>query len=149
MCIQMIGQQANNDLFSNLKKYISVKIFLPLITFISLFVITILAYTDKSVQNFFSTIAQNYAILLESLGNPLIERSIIASIIVGTICAIVGVFVLLRGLVFLGEAVTHSAFAGVTFGLLFAIEPIYTTILFAVFGVLLVGYVNEKQVMND
>ena len=145
----MIGQQVNSTFVTNFKKYLSIKNLLPVVFFAGAFIFVILAQTNKDAKNFLSTINSNYAIFVQSLNNPLIQRSIIASFIVGTICAIVGVFVLLRGLVFLGEAVTHSAFAGVTFGLLFAIEPIYTTILFAIFGVLLVGYVNEKQVMND
>lgn len=145
----MIGQQVNTTLFSNAKKYLTLKTLIPVIVFISAFSFIILAATNKNVEAFVSSLNANYTIFINSLTNPLIQRSVIASIIVGTICSIVGVFVLLRGLVFLGEAVTHSAFAGVTFGLLFAIEPIYTTIIFAVGGVLLVGFVNEKQVMND
>ncbi len=145
----MIGQQVNSNYLSNVKKYVSIKTIIPLLFLAGFITFVILANTNKNIKNFIATINSNYTIFIQSLTNPLIQRSIIASVIVGTICAIVGVFVLLRGLVFLGEAVTHSAFAGVTFGLLFAIEPIYTTILFAVFGVLLVGYVNEKQVMND
>ena len=145
----MIGQQVNTNLFSNIKKYISIKALLPIVVFIGTFAFIFLSFTNSGVKKFLSSLSQNYSIFTDSLNNPLIQRSIIASVIVGTICAIVGVFVLLRGLIFLGEAVTHSAFAGVTFGLLFAIEPVYTTILFAIFGVLLVGYVNEKQVMND
>lgn len=145
----MIGQQVNTTSFSNVKKYLTLKTLIPIIVFLSAFSFIILAVTNKNVKEFVSTLNANYTIFINSLTNPLIQRSVIASVIVGTICSIVGVFVLLRGLVFLGEAVTHSAFAGVTFGLLFAIEPIYTTILFAVGGVLLVGFVNEKQVMND
>ena len=145
----MIGQHIENPLIVNLRKIVSLKNLIPIIVFLGLFSFIVLSQVNDTVKAFLASTSKNYAIFTESLINPLIQRSIIASVIVGTICAIVGVFVLLRGLVFLGEAVTHSAFAGVTFGLLFAIEPIYTTILFAILGVLLVGYVNEKQVMND
>lgn len=145
----MIGPTVNSDALSNVKKYLKLKNLIPIALVIGFICILILSSTNKQIKTLFETINSNFTIFNESLNNPLIQRSIFASVIVGTICAIVGVFVLLRGLVFLGEAVTHSAFAGVTFGLLFAIEPIYTTILFAIFGVLMVGYVNEKQVMND
>ena len=145
----MIGQHVENPLIVNLRKIVSLKNLIPILVFLGLFSFIVLSQVNDTVKAFLISTSKNYAIFTESLINPLIQRSIIASVIVGTICAIVGVFVLLRGLVFLGEAVTHSAFAGVTFGLLFAIEPIYTTILFAILGVLLVGYVNEKQVMND
>lgn len=145
----MIGQHVNNSIILQIRRYFSLKTLIPIFVFFSAVIFIILSQTNAEVKKFLITTSQNYEIFIQSLTNPLIQRSVIASIIVGTICAIVGVFVLLRGLIFLGEAVTHSAFAGVTFGLLFAIEPIYTTILFAVFGVLIVGYVNEKQVMND
>lgn len=40
-------------------------------------------------------------------------RSLLAVVIVGIVCAVVGTFVVLKGLAFIGDAVSHAAFPGV------------------------------------
>ncbi|MFW9930043.1 MAG: metal ABC transporter permease, partial [Candidatus Thorarchaeota archaeon] len=131
------------------RKYFDIQILLPVILFIFGLLLTFYFTIIPEGQLQLATINQNTNLFIYSLSTPLIQRSLIAALIVGTICAIVGVFVVLRGIIFLGEAVTHSAFAGATFGILFFIQPIYTVILFAVIGAVMVGYVNEKKIMND
>lgn len=46
------------------------------------------------------------------------QRALIGSVIVGVVCAAVGVLVVLRGLAFLGDAVAHAAFPGVVIAFL-------------------------------
>jgi manganese/iron transport system permease protein len=41
------------------------------------------------------------------------QKAILASAIVGLVCAVVGSFVVLRGLAFMGDALSHSTFAGI------------------------------------
>ena len=53
----------------------------------------------------------------EYLQYPFMQKALIAAILIGIICALIGSFILLRGMVFLGEAIAHSAFAG---GILFS-----------------------------
>ncbi|MCK5305460.1 MAG: metal ABC transporter permease, partial [Candidatus Heimdallarchaeota archaeon] len=47
-----------------------------------------------------------------SLATPLMIKALITALIIGVLGGIIGVFVLLKGMVFLGEAIAHSAFAG-------------------------------------
>jgi manganese/iron transport system permease protein len=45
---------------------------------------------------------------------PFMQRAFaVAVIITGLVCGVVGVYVVLRGMAFIGEAVSHSAFPGV------------------------------------
>jgi manganese/iron transport system permease protein len=44
---------------------------------------------------------------------PFFQKAVLASAIVGLVCAIVGSFVVLRGLAFMGDALSHSTFAGI------------------------------------
>jgi manganese/iron transport system permease protein len=46
------------------------------------------------------------------------QRALLGSIIVGVLCAGVGVLVVLRGLAFLGDAVAHAAFPGIVIAFL-------------------------------
>jgi len=41
------------------------------------------------------------------------QRALLGSVLVGTICALVGTYVVLRGLAFVGDALAHAAFPGV------------------------------------
>src|SRR6476469_9029894 len=40
-------------------------------------------------------------------------RALIASAMVGVVCAVVGTYVVLRGIAFIGDAISHAAFPGV------------------------------------
>jgi manganese/iron transport system permease protein len=56
--------------------------------------------------------------LLEPLQYSFMQRALVGSLIVGVVCAVVGVLVVLRGLAFLGDAVAHAAFPGVVIAFL-------------------------------
>ena len=52
-------------------------------------------------------------LLLAPLGYDFFVRALIASALVGVACAIVGSFVVLKGMSFIGDAVSHAAFPGI------------------------------------
>jgi manganese/iron transport system permease protein len=51
--------------------------------------------------------------ILDPLAFPFFVRALAASMIVGLVCATVGSYMVLRGLAFMGDALSHSAFPGV------------------------------------
>jgi manganese/iron transport system permease protein len=51
--------------------------------------------------------------ILGPLAFPFFVRALVASAIVGLVCAVVGSYMVLRGLAFMGDALSHSAFPGV------------------------------------
>jgi len=50
---------------------------------------------------------------LEPLAFQFFQRALIASVLAGVVCAVVGSYVVLKGLAFIGDAVAHAAFPGV------------------------------------
>jgi manganese/iron transport system permease protein len=52
------------------------------------------------------------------------QRGLVAAILVGIVCAVMGAFVVLRGLAFIGDAVSHAAFPGLVIAYLLGI-PLY------------------------
>ena len=52
-------------------------------------------------------------LLIDPLGYAFFVRALVAAAIVGVVCAIIGTFVVLRGLAFMGDAISHAAFPGV------------------------------------
>ena len=61
--------------------------------------------------------------MIELLSYGFMQRALAASVIIGTLCAVIGVFVVLRGLAFVGAGTAHSAFAGVALGYLIGVYP--------------------------
>ncbi len=50
---------------------------------------------------------------LEPLAFQFFQRALIASVLAGVVCAVVGSYVVLKGLAFIGDAIAHAAFPGV------------------------------------
>ncbi|NHK31873.1 MAG: metal ABC transporter permease [Asgard group archaeon] len=78
------------------------------------------------------------------------QRALISGIVIGVVCSIIGVFVLLKGMVFLGQAIAHSSFAGATLGILIGVEnPLMIIMGFSILSAVSIGYVNQKKLMRD
>ncbi len=56
--------------------------------------------------------------ILEPLQYPFMIRGLLAAVMVGLVCAVVGTFVVLRGMAFFGNALAHTILPGVAVGYL-------------------------------
>jgi zinc transport system permease protein len=56
-------------------------------------------------------------LLTEPLGYQFMQRALLAGLALGAVCAVIGVFVVQRGLSFLGDGLAHAAFGGIALGL--------------------------------
>jgi len=52
------------------------------------------------------------AFLVDPMTYGFMQRVLIAALLVGIVCAVMGTFVVLKGLAFIGDAVSHAAFPG-------------------------------------
>jgi len=86
--------------------------------------------------------------MIELLTYDFIQRSLIAAAMVGGLCSAIGVFVVLRGLAFVGAGTAHAAFAGVALGYLLGWSPLLLAILFGLTTVWITGWVEEKGTMK-
>lgn len=82
--------------------------------------------------------------MFEMLSYEFIWRAIAASVLGGITCGIIGVWVILLNIPFVGIAMSHSAFAGAVFGLLFGINPLFCAVLFCSLTAFLIGPVADK-----
>ena len=81
--------------------------------------------------------------MLEMLSYEFMQRALIASVIIGLVCSIIGVFVILKNLTFIGAGTSHAAFAGVALGYLISFSPLFLAILFSLVTVWVVGYLSK------
>lgn len=86
--------------------------------------------------------------MLELLTYDFMQRSLLAAAMVGGLCSVIGVFVVLRGLAFVGAGTAHAAFAGVTLGYLMGWPPLFPAILFGLATVWITGWMEEKGNMK-
>src|SRR4030095_15893051 len=65
---------------------------------------------------------------IEPLQYEFMQRGMIAAILVGIVCAVVGTYVVLRGMAFFGDALAHTILPGIALGYLVtggAREPLF------------------------
>jgi ABC-type Mn2+/Zn2+ transport system permease subunit len=86
--------------------------------------------------------------MLELFAYDFMQRSLLAAAMVGGLCSVIGVFVVLRGLAFVGAGTAHAAFAGVALGYLIGWPPLGLAILFGLATVWITGWVEEKGRMK-
>jgi manganese/iron transport system permease protein len=56
--------------------------------------------------------------LLEPLAYEFMQRGLLVSVVVGVVCAVVGCYIVLRGMAFLGDALAHAMLPGLAVGYL-------------------------------
>lgn len=88
--------------------------------------------------------------ILDPLAFPFFVRALLASALVGLVCAVVGSYMVLRGLAFMGDALSHSAFPGVVAAYLLK-GPFYLgAAIAAVATALAIGWVTRRgQLRGD
>jgi ABC-type Mn2+/Zn2+ transport system permease subunit len=86
--------------------------------------------------------------MIELFTYDFMQRSLLAAAMVGGLCSVVGVFVVLRGLAFVGAGTAHAAFAGVALGYLMGWPPLLLAIIFGLATVWITGWVEEKGRMK-
>jgi manganese/iron transport system permease protein len=82
--------------------------------------------------------------LLGPLEHAFFVRALLAAAIVGTVCAVVGTYVVLRGLAFIGDAISHAAFPGVVIAYMLKIPFLLGAGVAAVGTALAIGFVSRR-----
>jgi manganese/iron transport system permease protein len=83
-------------------------------------------------------------LLLEPLGTMIFIRALIASALVGVVCAVVGTYVVLRGIAFIGDAIAHAGFPGVVAAYMLGIPFYLGAAVAAVSTALAIGWVTKR-----
>lgn len=82
--------------------------------------------------------------MFEMFSYGFMQRAFLASFLIGLACSVIGVFVVLKGLSFIGAGTSHAAFAGVALAFLIGAPPLLMAILFGLSTVWITGLLQEK-----
>src|SRR5512136_2392073 len=89
-------------------------------------------------------------LLLTPLQYSFMVRALSASVIVGVLCAVVGTYVVLRGMAFLGDALAHAILPGVAVAYLVGINLLWGALVMALVTAVGIGYLSRRgQVRED
>lgn len=85
----------------------------------------------------------------EPLDYPFMQRALLEVLIVGTLCGIVGTFVVLRGLAFIGDALAHAVFPGVVLAYLAGASITLGALGFGVVTALAIGVLSRSRRVSE
>ncbi len=81
---------------------------------------------------------------------PFMERALLAGLLVALMSSVLGVFVVQRGLSFLGDGLAHAAFGGVALGLLVGVsQPLWVALPFTLFASLGIAWVRDRTQLSS
>jgi manganese/iron transport system permease protein len=82
--------------------------------------------------------------LVDPMAYGFMQRGLLAALLVGVVCAVMGTFVVLKGLAFIGDAVSHAAFPGLVIAYIVG-APLYIGgAIAAVATALAIGLVSRR-----
>jgi ABC-type Mn2+/Zn2+ transport system permease subunit len=75
--------------------------------------------------------------------------SILGAVLAGFVCSTMGNFVVRMNLSSIGYCMSHAAFAGAAFGILIAVDPMITAVIFAIITAMVLGPLAEKAKLES
>jgi zinc transport system permease protein len=85
---------------------------------------------------------------LAALQLPFMQRALEAGLLIGVCVSYYGVFIVQRGLAFMGDGLAHAAFGGVALGLLLGGEPLWVALPFTVLVALGIAWLRERTTLG-
>ena len=77
------------------------------------------------------------------------QRALAASVLIGSVCGLLGFFVVLRRFAFIGVGISHSAVGGVALGILLGLPPLPVAAVFAVAVALGIASVSRRAALSE
>ena len=86
--------------------------------------------------------------LTDPLQNAFMIRALVAATFIGLTCSVIGVFVVLRNLSFIGDGLAHASFAGIVIAYLLKWNLYVGGMIFAVLTALGIGVVGKRSELS-
>ena len=87
--------------------------------------------------------------MFEVLQFDFMRNALLAAVLVSVACGIVGTFVVIKKIVFIGGGITHAAFGGIGLGYLLGINPVLTAIPFSLLSAIVLGSAVHKVKVSE
>ncbi len=87
--------------------------------------------------------------LTDPLTYTFFQRALLAALLVGVLCPILGTYVVLRGMAFLGDALAHIILPGVVVAFLLGIPLVIGALVMGVLTAFGIGALSERDVLRE
>ena len=87
--------------------------------------------------------------LVDPLGYGFVVRALAAAIVVGIVCSVLGTYIVLRGMAFLGDALAHTILPGVVIAFLIGWPLAVGALVFGVLTALGIGVLTERGALKE
>lgn len=87
--------------------------------------------------------------VLEAFDSQIMQRALLGGLVAATITALVGTWVVVRGLAFFGDALAHGVLPGIALAVLWGVHPIIGAVVSALAMVLGVNLVHRMTQLSD
>jgi manganese/iron transport system permease protein len=87
--------------------------------------------------------------LFEPLGYFFMQRAFLAALFVGVLCSVIGCYVVLRSMAFLGDALAHAILPGVAIAYLLQGNLVVGALIAAIVVALGIGFVSRQGVIRE
>lgn len=85
---------------------------------------------------------------MDILVYPFMQRALVAALLIGPLCAFLGVFVILRQMAFFCDAIAHAALTGIALGLLLQIHPLAVLVIFSLAVAAAIVFTFERTALS-
>jgi len=87
--------------------------------------------------------------MFEMLSYSFMQNAFLAGMLIAIICAVIGCFIVLRKMSFIGDGLAHISFGGVAVGFILGIQPIISALIISVLSVFGIQKLKEIKVYGD
>jgi zinc transport system permease protein len=87
--------------------------------------------------------------MIEIFAYEFMQRALVAGIIASVLCGVIGVYVILNRIVFIGGGIAHTAFGGIGLGYFLGKDPLIFAVLFSVAAALGIGAISERSRVSE
>lgn len=88
--------------------------------------------------------------ILDPLQYGFMQRALMAAVLVGIICPVVGSYMILRGMSFFGDALSHSILPGIVIAYLLSLSLLLGALIAGLIAALAIGFISQRgRVQED
>ncbi|WP_017728356.1 metal ABC transporter permease [Halalkalibacterium ligniniphilum] len=80
---------------------------------------------------------------------PYLQQAMVAAVLVGIICGVIGCFIILRGMALMGDAISHAVLPGVVAAYMIGASFFIGAVITGVLTALAIGYVSQNSRIKD
>jgi len=88
--------------------------------------------------------------MIDAFQFAFMQRALIAGVLIGVLCAVVGTYVVHKGLSFMGAGIAHASFGGVALGVWLGVQPVLAAMVFCLLVAWSIAWLSLRtQVRED